>query len=83
MANAKTVDMCNNPRYKEPKLNMAQRIASGPLFQESWVELDAEISQAEARWAANKVAANVNVRAVPVASSGAGEGASDQSKEEL
>lgn len=44
--------MCNNPRYKEPKLNMAQRIASGPLFKESWVELDAEISQAEARWAA-------------------------------
>lgn len=41
--NAKTIDLCNNPDKKEPKLDMARRIISGPLFKESWVELDEEI----------------------------------------
>jgi hypothetical protein len=42
---SKTIDLCNNPRFKEPKLDMAKRVISGPLFPESWVELDAEVSQ--------------------------------------
>ena len=50
LATAKTVDLCNNPRYKEPKLSMAQRVVAGPLFSESWVELDAEIASAESKW---------------------------------
>jgi hypothetical protein len=29
---------------------MAQRVIAGPLFQESWLELDAEIVQAEEAW---------------------------------
>jgi UDP-glucose:glycoprotein glucosyltransferase len=40
---AKTIDLCNNPLHKEPKVTMAKRIISGPLFPESWVELDAEV----------------------------------------
>lgn len=46
---AKTVDLCNNPMHKEPKLDMAKRIVSGPLFQESWTELDEEIRNIEER----------------------------------
>lgn len=46
-AAAKTIDLCNNPLHKEPKLNMAKRIISGPLFEESWVELDALVEQYE------------------------------------
>lgn len=43
---AKTIDLCNNPLHKEPKLDMARRIINGPpLFKESWVELDDEIYQ--------------------------------------
>ena len=42
-ATSKTIDLCNNPLHKEPKVNMAKRIISGPLFEESWVELDAEV----------------------------------------
>ena len=42
--NAKTIDLCNHPETKEPKLEMAKRIISGHLFQESWVELDDELS---------------------------------------
>lgn len=45
-AAAKTIDLCNNPLYKESKVSMAKRIISGDLFQESWVELDAEANQA-------------------------------------
>ncbi|DAZ97819.1 TPA: hypothetical protein N0F65_002489 [Lagenidium giganteum] len=45
--NAKTIDLCNNPKHKEPKLDMAKRVISGPEFQESWLELDDEIKQAE------------------------------------
>ena len=29
---AKTIDLCNNPRFKEPKLDMAKRV-SAPLLQ--------------------------------------------------
>eukprot|EP00903_Cladosiphon_okamuranus_P019171 g17633.t1 len=46
-AEAKTIDLCNNPQHKEPKLDMAKRVISGPLFEESWVELDAEVRTAE------------------------------------
>jgi UDP-glucose:glycoprotein glucosyltransferase len=41
-ATAKTIDLCNNPLHKEPKVSMAKRIISGELFNESWVELDEE-----------------------------------------
>ncbi len=34
---AKTIDLCNNPKTKEPKLSAARRII-GPL----WEQLDAE-----------------------------------------
>eukprot|EP01036_Dinobryon_divergens_P027125 gene27125-35847_t len=40
---AKTIDLCNSPLHKEPKLDMARRIISGKLFNQSWVELDDEI----------------------------------------
>lgn len=46
-AQAKTIDLCNNPRYKEPKVSMAKRVIDGDLFEESWVELDAEVKQLE------------------------------------
>lgn len=42
-AAAKTIDLCNNPLHKEPKLSMAKRIISGELFNESWIELDEEV----------------------------------------
>ena len=44
---AKTIDLCNNPLYKEPKVTMAKRVISGDLFEESWVELDAEVDKYE------------------------------------
>jgi UDP-glucose:glycoprotein glucosyltransferase len=46
-ATAKTIDLCNHPATKENKLSMAQRIVDGPLFPESWVELDGEVKAAE------------------------------------
>ena len=46
-AQAKTIDLCNNPMHKEPKVSMAKRVISGPLFEESWVELDAEVERYE------------------------------------
>jgi UDP-glucose:glycoprotein glucosyltransferase len=46
-ATAKTIDLCNNPLHKEPKVSMAKRIISGNLFNESWVELDAEVEMYE------------------------------------
>lgn len=36
-------------QHKEPKLEMAKRVISGPLFKESWVELDEEVKEVEAR----------------------------------
>lgn len=42
-ARAKTIDLCNSPLAKENKLHMARRVISGPLFNESWVELDEEV----------------------------------------
>uniref|UniRef100_K3X2B8 UDP-glucose:glycoprotein glucosyltransferase n=1 Tax=Globisporangium ultimum (strain ATCC 200006 / CBS 805.95 / DAOM BR144) TaxID=431595 RepID=K3X2B8_GLOUD len=47
---AKTIDLCNNPKHKEPKLDMAKRVISGELFNESWIELDQEIKDAEAKF---------------------------------
>jgi len=44
---AKTIDLCNNPEHKEPKVSMAKRIISGDLFEESWIELDAEVDRYE------------------------------------
>jgi UDP-glucose:glycoprotein glucosyltransferase len=46
-ATSKTIDLCNNPLHKEPKVSMAKRIISGELFNESWVELDAEVEMYE------------------------------------
>jgi hypothetical protein len=46
-ATAKTIDLCNNPMHKEPKVSMAKRVISGALFNESWVELDAEVDAYE------------------------------------
>lgn len=44
---AKTIDLCNNPLHKEPKVSMAKRVISGPLFNESWVDLDAVVERYE------------------------------------
>jgi len=45
---SKTIDLCNNPEFKEPKLSMAKRIIDGPpTFNESWVELDDEVKAIE------------------------------------
>ena len=46
-ADSKTIDLCNNPLHKEPKVSMAKRIISGDLFEESWIELDAEVEKYE------------------------------------
>lgn len=42
---AMTIDLCNNPEHKEAKITMAKRIISGPLFEESWEELDKMVGQ--------------------------------------
>ena len=42
---AKTVDLCASPLTKEPKLDMARRIISGELFEESWDELDQRVKK--------------------------------------
>jgi UDP-glucose:glycoprotein glucosyltransferase len=47
-ASAKTIDLCNNPRFKEPKLNMARRVINGTLFPESWDQLDTEVQRLSA-----------------------------------
>jgi UDP-glucose:glycoprotein glucosyltransferase len=39
---SKTIDLCNNPLHKEPKLDMAKRVIAGSLFKDSWEELDEE-----------------------------------------
>jgi UDP-glucose:glycoprotein glucosyltransferase len=44
-ATAKTIDLCNNPMHKEPKITMAKRVISGKLFNESWIELDEEVQR--------------------------------------
>jgi UDP-glucose:glycoprotein glucosyltransferase len=49
-AKAKTIDLCNNPKHKEPKLDMAKRVISGELFEESWLELDGEIREAQKKY---------------------------------
>jgi UDP-glucose:glycoprotein glucosyltransferase len=47
---SKTIDLCNNPLHKEPKVSMAKRIISGNLFKESWIELDAEVDKYENKY---------------------------------
>ncbi|EQC31692.1 hypothetical protein SDRG_10855 [Saprolegnia diclina VS20] len=51
-ASAKTIDLCNNPKHKEPKLDMAKRVISGEYFKESWLELDDQVKAAEAAYTA-------------------------------
>ena len=46
-ADAKTIDLCNNPLHKEPKLDMARRVVQGDLFPETWVQLDTEVAAVE------------------------------------
>ena len=41
---SKTIDLCNNPLHKEPKLEMAKRVINGTLFKESWTEIDDKIT---------------------------------------
>lgn len=36
--------------YKEPKLDMARRVISGDLFNQSWVELDNRIHEIETKY---------------------------------
>jgi UDP-glucose:glycoprotein glucosyltransferase len=48
-SSAKTIDMCNNPQTKTPKLENAKRIASGDLFPTSWVEFDERVKGLEER----------------------------------
>lgn len=48
-ADSKTIDLCNNPLHKEPKLDMAKRVIAGPLFDQSWVQLDTEVATVEAQ----------------------------------
>ncbi len=45
LTKAKTIDLCNHPKTKEAKLDMARRIISGKHFKESWVELDEEVAK--------------------------------------
>jgi UDP-glucose:glycoprotein glucosyltransferase len=52
----------NNPLHKEPKLDMAKRIISGPLFKESWVELDDEVRSFMEGHAAAAAAAAVEAK---------------------
>ncbi|CAB9500382.1 UDP-glucose:glycoprotein glucosyltransferase [Seminavis robusta] len=52
-ATAKTIDLCNNPLHKEPKVSMAKRVISGPLFEESWVELDEVVDGYQKEWQAS------------------------------
>ena len=49
---SKTIDLCNNPLHKEPKVSMAKRIISGDLFEESWIDLDAEVERYEKEYLA-------------------------------
>ena len=53
-ATAKTIDLCNNPLHKEPKLDMAKRVIAGPLFNESWIELDEEVKEMQRKWRARR-----------------------------
>jgi hypothetical protein len=55
---AKTIDLCNNPLHKEPKVSMAKRIISGDLFEESWIELDSEVEQYEKEYLESLPASN-------------------------
>ena len=56
---AKTIDLCNNPLFKEPKLDMAKRVISGELFDKCWVEMDEEVRAIEKEYEIESVAAEV------------------------
>jgi len=58
-AKAKTIDLCNNPLHKEPKLSMAKRVISGKLFKESWVELDEEVDSYERKFSSDEAGISV------------------------
>ncbi len=60
---AKTIDLCNNPLRKEWKLDMAKRVISGDLFQESWIELDSEIRDLQSSFGSGDDAVNVKSKA--------------------
>lgn len=49
-ATSKTIDLCNNPLHKEPKVSMAKRVISGDLFEESWVQLDEVVDGYQKDW---------------------------------
>jgi UDP-glucose:glycoprotein glucosyltransferase len=63
-ASAKTIDLCNNPLHKEPKVSMAKRVVSGPLFNESWVELDAEVERYDELYRASLTQSQVHATAI-------------------
>jgi len=69
-------DLCNNPRFKEPKLDMAKRVISGDLFPESWNQLDAEVAANEgtaaAAGGAPPVAAAASAATAPAAAPSGG-----------
>lgn len=55
---AKTIDLCNNPQTKEPKLDRARRQVP------EWNVYDAEIAEVERVWREGKEGINVEVREV-------------------
>merc|ERR1712146_404435 len=63
-ARAKTIDLCNNPLRREWKLDMAKRVISGDLFQESWIELDNEIRDLQSSFSSDDDAVTVKSKAV-------------------
>ena len=56
---AKTIDLCNNPLFKEPKLDMAKRVISGELFDKSWVEMDEVVRDIEKKYNIENIAAEI------------------------
>ena len=48
--NAKTIDLCNNPQTKEPKLDAAQRIVP------EWKDYDQEVRKLQQRLKEEKMA---------------------------
>lgn len=56
---AKTIDLCNNPLFKEPKLDMAKRVIDGELFDKNWVEMDEEVRSIEKKYEIESIAAEM------------------------
>lgn len=48
LATAKTIDLCNNPKTREPKLKVAQRLIP------EWTVYDSEVGQLKAQFEANR-----------------------------